>query len=441
MKLLDKIPVPHTWTENYPHYIASPKLLKLCYLFIVVSALATFIGSLIYYFCFQMDIISVIGYETNRGDEWKCEAIGAFTGEFSMLSHDNVPSWNLTQSVSTGFADVYDDNLYYTALPYESSDDNYYFDALKPFIYDDTVDDPDSMIFGDDVQSWEERANYYAELANAKTVEDCVTSFTNYACVNSMRNESSDWNLYKFKFQNLTRGYPKTAPVTNIALYAWNATAQSYQEALIYFFMTKFVANRDVAYIYTRDREAYDFDLCDVIAYGKHNNDSLSWGAHMNGDIVPVNVSCERIDNDYCAINVTNAFTVLGNFSAVMDGIPSAMTMIHKNARADGQWVDYTTYMLLGSQLGATCNDRWSKTCQEYFKIAELCKKMYVAPFECKREQRKELWTIISLAFSSSSLIFTTLIVISAFFMKRFAQPVYDKPNRYANAELNDPLL
>eukprot|EP01083_Nonionella_stella_P229341 811849_1 len=102
-KVLDKVPIPSIWKLNKSQtYIGNPRTLRLCYLFVAICALLTFIGTIIYYFVYQRETTTTIGFKSDLGDEWKCASVGTYNGDFSLLSRSNIPPWNLSKSVNAG---------------------------------------------------------------------------------------------------------------------------------------------------------------------------------------------------------------------------------------------------------------------------------------------------------------------------------------------------
>eukprot|EP01084_Bolivina_argentea_P217530 369283_1 len=187
---MDKIPIPDGWKQDYPHFIADPRNLRLGYLAILIVTGIVFVGSCVYYYA-DPDIIGEISFYAQTGEGWECESIGTFNGEFVFPDFDKL-SVNLSQSVSIGY--VFD------VFPYVKGE------AENGYV---TGSIPTSSSLSYNVSSYqladqalEGKIDAYTSAITwgaAPTIDECLDMMEERSC-NTIHNPLNDASVYKFTF-------------------------------------------------------------------------------------------------------------------------------------------------------------------------------------------------------------------------------------------------
>ena len=133
---LERVPIPDDWRLYYPHYIAAPEVLRSLFLFVISSALVTFIATCIYYYSFERELVTVIGYTADKGAGWSCASIGLYNGPYSFLSDKNALPTNLAQSTNTGLIKLWSDE-YFSTQHMQYNKTIHYWKPATPTLYGD----------------------------------------------------------------------------------------------------------------------------------------------------------------------------------------------------------------------------------------------------------------------------------------------------------------
>eukprot|EP01084_Bolivina_argentea_P217891 369870_1 len=410
-----------------------------------------------YYYEVDKDVISKIAFEVDTDPGWQCESIGIFNGEFSFLKEDSIPG-NLSSQTKIAMMDLEPEP---PQIPIGNTTiDSHSFEAYK---------------FQDQMFQQQEKTTFEVTKGNSPTTEDCHDTFKGQCSAQSINTSRViPVNAYKFTWSlSIEHTYPFTsgdsyenhlkidylrstlrlfnvnpAPVPGEAEDIWGATMYRISTTTVGKFAWYKVATNE----YWLVTDSQTTDLCSNIENGVSNNE-IEWGIRMkwepddwgntdsSNDLyyypwqdinyytgannppnsfypnitnIDLNVECERVSLDYCIMNVTDQF-VFPN----VDDLPRGSTM--KSADDKKQ-----LFLLLSSELGETCAERWESVCNEYFDIDGLCTEMVIAPFSCTLVQRKTFLGIVSLAFASSQLVNTILLVIFGFIFSRMSKTTWD---------------
>eukprot|EP01084_Bolivina_argentea_P217624 369460_1 len=443
-----KIPVPDQWRLNYPHFIGPPNALRCFFVFAIIAALITFLGAVVYYYEFDQNEIIEIQFVFNEGDDWECESIGVYNGEYKFLKDaDTVPA-NLSESTSIAWVNSYNQMR-------NVNIDGNTFNMIRLMEHSETYNKDENSIFN-------------VVRGNTATIDDCLEIYTNGACkvVNSSKileninvykftvnidfNETYPWIAgdnwqnhidlqYLMLFQsdtiNSSAKYPNAVSIFNTSYWSGGGDIEGYT----YFHR---MSNAEFWVAAKSDSSA---NLCSEIEDAIQKGE-IEWGLEIGWEIldggyssleewqypvrpapnqpffntvssVSLDVECERIAYDYCVVNATDQFAFTTPTSELR-----GTTLRRSNSNGGEE-----NFILLSGELGATCTDRWQSVCETYWDIKGLCSTLYLPPFSCKTAKRKSYFTILSLSFASAELVFTVLIILVGCLIRQVANPVIEK--------------
>eukprot|EP01084_Bolivina_argentea_P306896 530390_1 len=372
--------IPDSWRLNYPHFIGPPKLLHNCFLLVVAICVVAFGTSIFYYYQIDTEQIIEISGVAKNDPMWNCESINMFTGEYSFMKK----SVNFTMNENPTF---------FSAVPDRRC----------------TIKTSAATV---SMTTWYPDENYaYTKkitMGYAPTIDKCIETMNKYICAATSVPTYEREKIYLYKWTRTTMKYPDLRyNSSSPEVLSW-----PYKNWIIY-------KNSNFSSIFMM----FDLDnLCDIIDNAIDNGE-MNWyitspyicndGYCYNQS--KVDVKCEQIDNNYCVINATNQFTFTGN-----NVIPPNTRIENINGETDSE-----ISMLVGSEWGNSCEQRWETFCMDFYDIEGYCALIFAPPYSCVKTQHKSIYTILSLSFASANLVFTILLLIVACLCNTFARPVH----------------
>ena len=454
---MQKIPIPDPFRLNYPHFIGSPTQLRFAYILIILSALLTFIVSGLYYYIYDTETIGEIGFFTKEDDEWNCVSIGTYNGKY-IFTNVTISDYNLSASTDMGFLRSVSPNI--------GTDPGYATVTIPTSTETSLTFAHYGMQYHDGYARY--TFEYEITWGNAPTIDECIETMHEYSCSNFHDTTTIINDIYMYRMSwnidIITSGDNNSALnmndvyISKIDLYTSSPypifTEKSlggypYRQGLIR------LGDNDFEQFIVTNKSIYNGDnLCDIIETDI-SNEELFWGITMSIDLwnnynkiyidnpdqcpwweiynggltefpcnqnnniteLNINFECELISDDYCIVNASNQFAYTEN-----ETLPTNTRMKIANTVSDGQG----QFLLLSPELGTKCIERWESVCLEKYNIDEYCQTVYSPPYSCTKTEPKSTWAILSLSFASSQLVFTILVMLTAFAFKSFATPVHD---------------